>query len=125
MLGTLINVVAVIVGSSIGLLIGNRLTENIRDSVMTCLGLVTMTIALQNAFKTGNIVIPLLSLVIGAIIGELLNLDSLLKRFGGWLQTRAAGGQSADDAPQARIRFINGRVISILRCCIVPHAILG
>ena len=125
MLGTLINVVAVIVGSSIGLLIGNRLTEKIRESVMTCLGLVTLTIALQNAFKTGNIVIPLLSLVFGAIIGELLDLDALLKRFGAWLQERAAGGQPAEDAPEARTRFINAFVTSSLVFCVGPLTILG
>jgi len=125
MLGTLINVVAVIVGSSIGLLIGNRLTEKIRESVMTCLGLVTLTIALQNAFKTGNIVIPLLSLVFGAIIGELLDLDALLKRFGAWLQERAVGGQPAEDAPEARTRFINAFVTSSLIFCVGPLTILG
>src|SRR5690242_11436811 len=105
MLGTLINVVAIIVGSSIGLLIGNRLTEKIQESVITSLGLVVVVIGIQNALPSTDIVIPLLSLAVGAIIGELLDLDAALKRFGGWLQKRTAGNETAEGS---RVRFING-----------------
>ncbi len=80
MAGTVINVIAVIVGSGIGLLVGHRLTEKIQDSVVSALGLVVLTIGMQNAFKSGNIIIPLLSLAFGTIIGELLDIDNAFKR---------------------------------------------
>ncbi len=127
MTGTLINIIAIMIGSSIGLLIGNRLPPKIRESVITGIGLVTLTIGLQNAMGSGNIIIPLLSLSFGTIIGELIGVDEGLKRFGGWLQTRASNlsKQGAGDLAQARGRFINGFVTSSLVFCIGPMAILG
>jgi uncharacterized membrane protein YqgA involved in biofilm formation len=126
MTGTIINVIAIIVGSSIGLIIGHRLTARMQESVITGLGFVTLTIAMQNAFRSGNIVIPLLSIASGAIIGELLDIDGALNRFGGWLQTRSARlGADGGDAGQARVRFINGFVTASLVFCVGPMAILG
>ncbi len=126
MAGTLINVIAVIVGSGIGLLVGHRLTEKIQDSVVGALGLVVLTIGMQNAFKSGNIIIPLLSLAFGAIIGELLDIDNAFKRLGGWIQTRAAGTLSQEDTTaQGRARFINAFVTASLVFVIGPLAILG
>src|SRR5260221_10882955 len=77
--------------------------------------------------KSGNIIIPLLALAFGAIIGELLDLDGLLKRFGGWLQSRVGSGvqESEDAAAQARLRFITGFVTATLVFEIGPLAILG
>jgi uncharacterized membrane protein YqgA involved in biofilm formation len=136
MSGTLVNMLAIILGSTIGLVIGNRLPRKIQESVVTGLGFVTLTIGVQSAMGSGNIILPLLSIGMGVIIGELLNIDGALKRFGGWLQDRVAqmGAQdqadlSADEAAQARvharIRFINGFVTSSLVFCIGPMAVLG
>ncbi|MEP7289235.1 MAG: DUF554 domain-containing protein [Chloroflexota bacterium] len=128
MTGTLINIVAVIIGSALGLLIGHRLSTRIQESVMTGLGLVTLVLGMQSAWRSGNIVIPLLSLASGAIVGELLDLDGSLKRFGGWLQSRSASTtetHSADEAMQARARFINAFVTSSLVFCVGPLTILG
>src|SRR3954464_1045584 len=103
MSGTLINTIAVLIGSGIGLLIGNRLPERIHQSVMTGLGLVTLVIGIQSGLATGNIVIPLLSLAFGAIIGELLDIDGAFKRFAGWLQERTTQfGQAGGDTAEAR-----------------------
>jgi uncharacterized membrane protein YqgA involved in biofilm formation len=65
-----------LIGSALGLLVGNRLSARIQDSVNTGLGLTTLFVGFSNAGETGNVIIPLLSLVIGAIIGELLRLDA-------------------------------------------------
>src|SRR5450432_287733 len=126
MLGTIINVIAIIAGSAIGLLVGHRLTEKIQESVVGALGLVVLGIGMQNVFKSGNIIIPLISIVFGAIIGELLDLDGVFKRLGGWVQTRAAATLSAEDmTAQGRVRFINGFVTASLVTVIGPLAILG
>ncbi len=90
--GTILNTITVFIGSTLGLLIGNRLSQRIQESVVTGLGLMTLYIGFSNASETGNVIIPLLSLVTGAIIGELLRLDVQLERFAGWLQTRVQGG---------------------------------
>ncbi len=124
--GTLINTIAVLIGSGLGLLVGNRLPERIHQSVMSSLGLVTLLIGISSALKTGNVIIPLLSLVFGAILGELLDIDAGFKRLAGWLQTRAAAlGQSGGDSAEARILFIKGYVTASLVFCIGPMTILG
>jgi uncharacterized protein len=126
MAGTLLNVATILVGTLLGLLVGNRLTAKMQESVMFGLGMVTLVIAVQNAMTSGNILIPLLSLVAGIIIGELLNLEAGLNALGGWLQTQATRvlGRSGDTAA-ARQRFISGFVTASLLFCIGPMAILG
>ena len=130
--GTLINMITVAIGSALGLLIGNRLSARIQESVVTGLGLMTFFIGISNAGETGNPIIPLLSIVLGVIIGELLRLDLLLERFGAWLQRRFAGGAEPTDVvhegetPQEkRARFINGFVTASLVFCIGPLTFVG
>jgi len=129
--GTFLNLITIILGSLVGLLIGNRLTEKMQESVMMGLGCVTLTIGVQNAMGSGNIILPVLAIAVGAIVGEALDLDGALKRFGGWLQSRVAAmgvSESAADitkADQGRIRFITGFVTASLLFCIGPMAVLG
>lgn len=122
MRGTLLNVIAILVGSSLGLLIGYRISKKIQESIVTGLGLVTLYIGFSNASKTGNIVIPLLSLVIGVTIGEMLDLDRRFQQFAGWLQRRLTRGESSEDK---RVRFIEGFVTASLVFCIGPLALIG
>ncbi|MBN1966107.1 MAG: DUF554 domain-containing protein, partial [Anaerolineae bacterium] len=130
MIGTILNVITVAIGSATGLLIGGRLPERIQQSVVTGLGLVTLVVGIDNALQTGNIIIPLLSIGSGVIIGELLDLDGRLKAFGGWLQNRFGGGEQAEadaanPAQDGRTRFINGFVTASLVFCIGPLTFLG
>ncbi len=120
--GTILNIVTVLIGTALGLLIGNRLPERIQQTVITGLGLVTLYVGISNAGASGNIIIPLLSLVIGAIIGELLRLDVAFEKLGAWLQTRA-GGHTSD--AKDRVRFINGFVTASLVFCIGPLTFVG
>src|SRR5262249_19623600 len=86
--GAILNTIAVAIGSLAGLLIGNRLPRKIQESVVTGLGFVTLVVGLSNAQKTGNIIIPLLSICIGVILGELINVQGALERLAGWLQAK-------------------------------------
>jgi uncharacterized membrane protein YqgA involved in biofilm formation len=123
--GTLLNSFTVLLGSSVGLLIGHRLPSRIQESVMTGLGLVTLVVGFANANETGNIILPLLSLVIGAIVGELLRLDVRLERFAGWVQSRVQGEASDAAASDRRARFIQGFVTSSLVFCVGPLTFVG
>lgn len=138
--GTILNIITVAIGSLLGLLIGNRLSAKIQESVVTGLGLVTLYVGISNASKTGNVIIPLLSIATGAIIGELLDIQSALERFGGWLQRRF-GGNPLPPAPSplrnegeqiqntlgldTRGRFITGFVTASLVFCIGPLTFVG
>ncbi|MCC6613833.1 MAG: DUF554 domain-containing protein [Anaerolineae bacterium] len=118
--------ITVAIGSAIGLFIGNRISERIQESVMTGLGLVTLFVGISNANATGNIIIPLLSLVFGVIIGELLDIDGALQRFAGWLQERfGAVDRSGGDAAERRARFITGFVTASLIFCVGPLTVIG
>ncbi len=123
--GTLLNILTVAIGSGLGLLIGNRLPEKMQQSVVTGLGLVSLIVGVQNAGRTGNIIIPMLSLVIGVIVGEALHIDVALDRFGGWLQSRFARSGEMGDAAEQRARFINGFVTASLIFCIGPLTFVG
>lgn len=123
--GTLLNSLTVLLGSSAGLLIGHRLPPRIQESVMTGLGLVTLVVGFANANETGNIILPLLSLVLGAIVGELLRLDMRLERFAGWVQSRVQGEASDAAASDRRARFIQGFVTSSLVFCVGPLTFVG
>lgn len=127
MRGTLLNTLTVLIGSSLGLLIGNRLSQRIQESVMTGLGIVTLVVGVGNANETGNLILPLLSLLIGTIIGELLRLDLRLERFAGWIQARVQGaGAAGDDRAHARrARFIQGYVTASLVFCVGPLTFVG
>lgn len=127
--GTILNTITVLIGSTLGLLVGNRLSQRIQESVVTGLGLVTLYVGFSNANETGNVIIPLLSLVIGAIVGELLRLDAQLERFAGWLQARVQGSEGQADEGEAahdrRARFIEGFITASLVFCVGPLTFVG
>lgn len=75
MLGTLINTLAVLVGSSIGLLVNKGIPERISSQMMKALGLCTIFIGVQGAFKGENTLIMIISMVIGVVIGEGIDID--------------------------------------------------
>ncbi|MBI5957699.1 MAG: DUF554 domain-containing protein [Chloroflexi bacterium] len=126
MRGTLLNTLTVLIGSGLGLMIGNRLSQRVQESVITGLGLVTMFVGFSNAGETGNIILPLLSLITGAIIGELLRLDVQLERFAGWLQNRVQGQPVEGVGDQdSRARFIQGFVTASLVFCVGPLTFVG
>ncbi len=117
MTGTIINLVAVVLGSSLGMLVGARLPERVRATVMASLGLMVIVIGLSMALP-GNILIVLFSLLIGGILGELACIDDHLTMLGRRLENRFAGSGSAG-------AFTKGFVTASLVFCVGPLAILG
>lgn len=115
-LGTVINVVAVLVGGGIGTLVGARLPEGIRKTAMQGIGLVTVLIGVQNFLEFDNPLVPLVAVISGLVIGELLGIENALKRFGDALEKRFSKGGS----PVSR-----AFVTTSLLFCIGPLAILG
>lgn len=131
-LGTAINVAAILLGATIGVLLGHRLPQRTRDTVTDALGLVTLVIgglnvvalkdeAFVGAVGSGvTLLVVLGALLIGGIVGSLLSIERRLEQFGGWLQSRLAG-----DGSEGRAQFIEGFVDSSLIFCIGPLAVLG
>lgn len=88
LLGTLINVGAVVAGSLIGLFFHSRLPKRFTAVAFQGIGLFTLFIGFTMAAKTKSLLVLVFSIVLGAITGELLDIDRLLNRFGEWLRKR-------------------------------------
>jgi uncharacterized membrane protein YqgA involved in biofilm formation len=88
MKGTLVNSVAILSGSIIGLLLKQKLSTKYQNTLMQGLALAVGLIGLQMALKTQNILIIILSVVIGGIIGEFIAIDKWLVKLGEWLTLR-------------------------------------
>jgi len=113
MIGTLINFSTVIVGGTLGLAISGRLPERIKVIVVAAIGLMTIVLGVSAAIQTENALIPLVALVIGAISGELLDIDKGVNHLGNWLKQRfdkAGDGQN----------FTTAFVIASLQFCVGP-----
>ncbi len=118
MTGTLLNVVTVLVGGTLGAFLGARLPERVRETVMQGLGLLTFVIGISMALTTRNILIVLASILFGAIIGEILDIQARLDVVGRMLEERFARGGEAGT-------FTRGFVTASLVFCIGPLSILG
>jgi len=114
--GTLVNVVAVLVGSGIGLAIGNRLSQRLREIMTTGLGLSTLLIGVQMVLKVQSPLVVIASMVIGGVTGELLGIEEALERAGEWLRSRARSGSGT---------FVTGYVTASLVFCVGPMTLLG
>jgi uncharacterized protein len=88
LLGTLLNVGTVIVGSLIGLFFHARLPKRLTAVAFQGIGLFTLFIGFTMAAKTKSLLVLVFSIVLGAVTGELLNIDRILNRFGEWLRTK-------------------------------------
>jgi uncharacterized membrane protein YqgA involved in biofilm formation len=131
--GTALNVVTVLVGSGIGVMLGDRLPQRTRDTVTDALGLVTLLIAALAAASVTSgplttavghnapVLIVLGSMLIGGIVGSLLRIEAGLESIGAWLQRKL----SRSELSEQRRRFVEGFVASSLVFCVGPLTILG
>jgi len=131
--GTVVNVATVLLGAGLGVVLGHRIPDRVRDLVMDALGLVTLLIGGLSAWALTDVALtsyvgsgaPLLivlgSLVVGGIVGALLRLQERVEAIGGFLQRRLTGAADSAD----RRRFIEGFVIASLVFCTGPLTVLG
>ena len=117
-LGTIINTATVLAGGGFGLLIGNRIPDRIRVIIVQVIGLVTIAIGLRDVMNTDNMVFPLVGMVLGAIIGELLRIEDRLEDLGELLRRKFT-------KPESESKFVTGFVTATLLFCVGPLTILG
>jgi hypothetical protein len=127
--GTLINVVTVLIGGTLGTFLGARLPEKIRQTVMHALGLLTLVIGVQLSFEAENIIIVLGSLLLGGIAGELLGIEASIDSLGQWLERSTSNDSeepaSPEDARAGSTRFSHAFLTASLVFCVGPMTILG
>lgn len=131
--GTIANIVTVLLGTLIGAVAGRRFPESIRGTVMATLGLATAAIGFREVLPTDEFPLVLGAVLIGAVIGEALRIEAGLHHLGALLQRRFAGSAAPleVDVPEATPpaggdrRFAEGFVISSLVFCVGPLTIVG
>jgi uncharacterized membrane protein YqgA involved in biofilm formation len=115
-IGTAINVLAVLVGGSLGTLAGARLPGGIRSTAMQAIGIVTLLVGVSHFLKFDNVLLPLVSVILGLVVGELLDVDGRLRRLGDHLEERFSKGES----PVSR-----AFVTTSLLFCVGPLTVIG
>ena len=89
--GALVNFITVVAGTLVGLVAGRFLNERIRAATMSAVALITIGIAVPGLMNSTKPLVPILSLVIGTVIGEALDIDRFVNRLGDRLQEKFKG----------------------------------
>lgn len=105
LLGALVNGAAIVVGSFAGLFMGKLLPDRLQKTLMTALALVVIGIAVPGIDDSQKPLVPILSMVLGTLVGELLDPDSAVIRLGDWLQRKTGGKGRFTDG------FVNGTMV--------------
>lgn len=110
LLGSAVNGIAIVIGGLIGLFAGKLLPERIRTALVPTMSLVTIGIAVPGMMKTENLLIPILSMVIGTFIGELIDIDGALQKLSNKLQSKFKGSSVAEGFFTCSLVFAVGAV---------------
>jgi len=127
-LGTIINTAAIVAGGLLGGLFGRYLSKSTQETLTKCCGISTLLIAVagtmvgmltieNGAIQSAGSLLIIGCLAVGAIIGELLNIEGAFERFGSWLKVKT--GNAKDKS------FVNAFVTASLTVCIGAMAIVG
>lgn len=116
-LGTVINIVTVIIGSGLGLLLRSRLSDVYRSIILQGVGILTLVIGMQMALKTSNILILLISVIFGGILGQVIGIEEKLDTLADRIKNKFA---RKDDT-----FFSEGFISASIIFCVGPMTILG
>lgn len=118
MTGVLVNTVAIIVGAVIGLFIKKGIPDRISDTVMKGVGLCVMYIGWSGALECQNTMIMIISIVLGALIGEGIDIERRFNSFAKKIEDRLSGGNK-------KIPFAEGFISASLLFCVGAMAVVG
>ena len=119
MVGTLINTVAILVGTALGLLLRKGIPERLRETVVQGQGLCVIIIGLSGALKTGDTLCMIICMVAGALIGAAINIEKRLNDLGTFLERKVTRGQGETGS------VAKGFVSASLLFCVGAMAIVG
>ena len=117
LLGSFVNGIAVVLAGIVGAFIGKRLPKRICDTVMHGMALCIIFIGVDGALSGDDTLVMIISIAIGAVLGEIINLDKWLNRFGDFLQSKLSRGGEG--------RFGEGFATATLLICVGAWAITG
>jgi len=117
-LGTVLNTGTVLVGATLGLTLGRFIPGSLQQTIRIAIGLYVAVIGMQMALKTHNVLVLLVSVLVGVVIGELLKLDAGVKAIGTWAERRLSRG---GEPGRVSVAFITTSLIF----CVGPLTVLG
>jgi uncharacterized protein len=120
MTGTFLNVIAILIGGFIGLWFGSRLSDHLKSTLLSGMGIFTAAIGIQMFLKTRNAMVVLGALMAGALLGEWLRIEERTQKLGIWLERRFSGNSEGASSP-----FVRGFLATSVLYCTGPMAVLG
>jgi len=119
MLGTIVNALAIVVGSLLGLLCNKGIPEQYKETILQGVGLSVILIGWKSAFLADNLLMVIIAIVLGGLLGEWLRIEGRLEGLGKWLESRIAA-KTGNTQSLAR-----GFVTASLVYCVGSMAIVG
>jgi len=116
MLGTVVNTLAIIAGSVVGLTLRRIIAGKKSDTLIYAVALAVILIGLKGAWKTDDFLIVIICMVVGTLIGELIKIEARVEKLGNWLQGKFS---------QSRGDISKGFVTTSLLYCVGSMAIVG
>lgn len=123
MLGTIVNSLAIIGGCLIGLVVKGRLTEKISKTIMNGLGLCVLYIGISGALKGNDTLQIIICITIGALIGEVIDIDKRLNNLGDMIEKKTNSNKK--DKSNEKISISEGFVTASLLFCVGAMAVVG
>lgn len=121
-IGALVNGLAIVVGTLMGKL-AHRIPEKVSVTVMQVMGLSVITLGLQMGFKSHQFLIVILSLAIGAVIGEFIDLDEKLNLLGNMIERKFQSQQNEKQAFSISQGFVTGTLIFVIGAMAIVGAL--
>lgn len=119
MLGTIVNALAIIAGSLVGLLFSKGIPDNYKEIILSAVGLSVILIGVKSALVSGDLMVVIFSVILGAMLGEAMKIEQKLERLGTLLESKVTA-KSGDSSSFAR-----GFVTASLVFCVGSMAIVG
>lgn len=127
-LGTILNVLCILIGGVFGLLFGKKIKKQLQETLLMLSGIVILFIGISttlqymfvienNQLQTQGTMMMLVSLILGAVIGEWIDIDARIEHFGQWLKEKS---NSSNDK-----EFVNAFVVASCTVCIGAMAVVG
>lgn len=119
MIGVLVNVATVLLGSGVGLLLRKGIPEKVSKAVMTAIGLCTVYIGIDGALNGDNTIVLIVSMALGTALGTLIDIDGKIERLGSFIEKKASGKESG------KVHVTEGFMTASLLFCIGAMTIVG
>jgi len=119
MFGTIVNTAAIIVGAGLGIIFRKGIPEKSKTTIMQGIGLAVILVGLKMAVEANNELIVILSLALGALVGEMMRIDYYLNSFAIKLEKTVSNGNLREG------NFVKGFVSASLIFCVGAMAIMG